>query len=256
MQVPVIESQLGMLSMSELVKVILLSLLSLPLFADARHQPLEMDEYVRTFETLGYGDGSMLHAVNLYRSPLAAMSWEYQCENVSFKKITGYLDAALEYSSAIATGADSGALVDTRTCSGRLTALVFADGKEVGSETALKQIYNRRAFAYGELHDFLTRDLLGKPLIEWNPGRSISALQARSDLLQRPYEHSEEIIVRAAIVLRLTTLIQELEDASKDDHHDQLLRRHQFVVDITNWDANLISNTFSRNKRTFSETHS
>src|SRR5271155_4224477 len=59
------------------------------------------------------------------------------------------------------TGTDSGALVDTRTCSGALTALVFADGKEVGSEMALKQIYNRRAFACGELHEFLTRDILG-----------------------------------------------------------------------------------------------
>jgi hypothetical protein len=135
-----------------LVRALTLAGLTLAWTALAQHQPQQMDAYVQTFLTSGPLRPT-LNITNLYTAPLVAVSWSYKCDEPPIKGFRGFQDSALWHASPLAKGT-SQSLANLGTCKGGLTAILFADGKVIGDPLAIKQIYDRRAFAYDETTTF------------------------------------------------------------------------------------------------------
>lgn len=152
------------------------ALLATPFPAAAQELWPDMDSYVRHSVN---SDGTALEVANLYGAALVAGAWTYKCDRVMSE---GFVDAAR---SSIAPWEKGQKLATTRLpepgCTTTVTALIFADGKEVGDPAVLKQLHEHRVVAWDEIHRLRQEDILSLkvPLAQWDPVQSVAKLQAR-----------------------------------------------------------------------------
>jgi hypothetical protein len=132
-----------------------------------------------------------------------------------------------------------------------VTAIVWADGKEIGAPEVLKQFHDCRTAAWDELHTFLASSVFSLPPDQWDPSASVELLKGRLAQEATFRLNAHDMAVHVCRHNILQTLAQSIEDyrslVAKEP--DELLhRRGLFLQFLKDWQAALISPTYPSNR--------
>lgn len=160
---------------------------------------------------------------NLYSSALIAVSWRYTCtpgETTGYwRDSTGY-SGGQDVTSSLTNPWETGQTLRIQGavtgCKGGVTAAIFADGKEIGDTSALRQIHNCRDARREEVRKVLYDDISNAPLAELDIVQSIRKLKARraefSETTAVDHDEGEHVADRGCQISALDYLISSFED--------------------------------------------
>jgi hypothetical protein len=186
-----------------------------------------------------------VYLTNLYDSPLVAVSWDYKCNGSRWTRHRGFLDAALAYSEPWPKGAVVGTSAAGVGCKGGITAVVFADGRELGDAQGLKQIHDRRRYAREEMRLILDEGILGVPPSQWDPEQSLTKLQARIAQLPEPTSQNiDEVDQDKSTLQDLIRSIEDYRSEVKANPNVYLPRTGKYIENLQRWEQGLASTSY------------
>lgn len=199
-----------------------------------------LEEYLSHSPNPVVEEGHGVDVTSRYAAPLVAYTWTRFCSGQL--RNSGYADVATTSAEPWSAGRITISYADTG-CKVSVTALIFADGKEAGDQTALTKLHEHRAVDWDEVHRMRQEDILSTktPLIEWNPAKSVAELQARLAMMT---DASDEGGYRRA---ELQLLIKELQDClatSASDPERYASRKAKFIKYLQEWDEGLSLPTY------------
>jgi hypothetical protein len=203
-----------------------------------------MGEYVRHSVN---AEDSALELTNLYDAPLVAAAWRYKCETV---RSEAFLDVSLSSAEPWGKGRT---IPSTRLpesgCATTITAIIFADGKEVGDPKVLEQLHEHRALFWDEVHRLRQEDILSTkaPLFEWTPTKSVANLQARLAALPHGNDvyPDENDGYRGQALQLLIKELQAYQAQATADPSDPAFHKGKLLKFLQEWDEGLSSPTYS-----------
>jgi hypothetical protein len=185
---------------------------------------------------------------NLYSAALVAYSTDYQCDGTHSLGHRGYGDAAMIYTTPVATGKSEGIPSPGPGCKGGVTTAIWADGKEMGDPDELRNIHDCRAVALEELQATLEGDILKVPPDKWEPDVTIAKLKAR----RAQFPNNSEIDAphgvrvwncRIEEIEYLTSSIEQFR-STMAKHPTAYLMRGFFLQYLRDWEKGLSSFTY------------
>ncbi len=198
------------------------------------------------------------YLVNLYSAPLVAAYWDYKCPGrADFHRQGGSSDAALAFAAPAVTGDTFNIVAPREGCEGQITAIVWADGKEIGDPPVLKQFHDCREAAWDEMHTFLSAHVYNMSPDQWDARVSAEMLKARLAPEETTTLHGLNLHDTATHVCRanaLQFLAQSIESYRSfvANNPDQLIhRRGLFLEFLKEWEAALHSPNYPANRLTW-----
>jgi hypothetical protein len=224
--------------------------------AAAQVEPPELTPYLQVISA-GTGIPYQFRIKNLYSSPIVALSASSHCtihpENARARSM---IDSALWYATPYLYPGRSRILSTNPDCATAVAAVVFADGKAVGDQDEINQIYRRRVYAVEEI-DHLLKDDIGPQtanarvaagrnrISAWDPEASIEFLKAR-----RPGQHvtgadqADEFSTRHSVQRHIIERMQAFEKTLSADPKTAEDQKKIFTGGLLRWRECLTSKEF------------
>jgi hypothetical protein len=229
--------------------MLLVAVIILPLRTEAQDLSPGMQQYISVTVVHAPTASPAAMLLNHYSSALVAAYWDYKCPGGGdFTGHGGSSDAALNYSTPAETGGSFQIAAPHDGCEGKVTSVIWADGKEIGDPAVLKEFHDCRNAAWEEMSDFLKTGVFNLPTDKWDPRISVEMLKTKlapEAELRDLSHHDLAIYVCRRQVLQ--SLAQSIEDfrSSAATNPDQLVqRRGLFLQYLKEWEQALISPTY------------
>lgn len=183
--------------------------------------------------------------VNHYDAALVAAYWDYPCAPAD-RAVAGSSDVALNYSKPAETGSAFRITGPEDSCAGRITAVVWADGNEIGDAAVLRTHHACRSATWSELHRTLAEDIFKVRPDRWDPQASVDKLEVRS----RPFQETTHLESRdsaAVVACRANAIdtqiryIRDYQSAAAAQPDKSLQLRFQFLRYLRDWEQALNS---------------
>lgn len=228
---------------------LLVALITLPIGVSAQDLWPEMDKYATVTNSPGSAVSPRAELINHHSAPLVAAFWDYLCPGRGdFSGHGGSSDAAMNFAPPADTGAAFQIAAPREGCEGKVTAIVWADGKEIGNPVVITQFHDCRAAAWDEMHTFLDANVFNFPQDKWDPVVSVERLKGKlapEGTLHGLGPHDYAIhICRGQILQSLTQSLENYRSVVANQPDQLIQRRGLFLQYLKEWEQALIAPSY------------